>query len=145
MGFTPWATTADVYAKTGKTVDGVARTVAVGIIESVVGLIEEVDRDDISDRDRYYLKLATCYEAAFVADNPDLFSRLDVTSASQDGESAAFRNVDSHLLGPLARKAIRRLSWVGRRVAYPGGGLTTARSLNVNSEEYEDTLDWRPI
>lgn len=147
MSFTPWASTADIKGKTGKTVDGATRTIAVGIIESVTGLIEEVEREDITDRDRYWLKLAVCYEAAFVVDNPDLFSRADVTSASQDGESVAFRNVDSHLLGPLARKAIRRLSWRGIRALAPGGGSSSAPAsrLNVNSEEYDDSLPWVPM
>ena len=111
MAATPWATIADVKTKTGVDVTEYQRTTAVGVLETVTGLIEEVERPDVSDRDRYWLKLATCYQAAFVADHPDLFSRADVTSAAQDGESATFRNVDAHLLAPLARKAIRRLSW----------------------------------
>lgn len=141
-----WATVTDVAAKTGKTVTELDRTIAVGVLESVTGLIEEVDRPDISDRDRYWLKLATCYQAAFVYDNPDLFSRADVTSASQDGESASFRNPDAHLLAPLARKAIRRLSWRGLRAVQPGGGTPPRVSgLDVNSEAFDNSLPWSPV
>ena len=115
MAAPKWATIADVLAKTGLTVTETQRTIAAGVLETVTGLIEEVERPGISDRDRYWLKIATCYQAAYVFDNPDLFSRSDVTSAAQDGESASFRNVDAHLLAPLARKSIRRLSWRGIR------------------------------
>ena len=140
MAVTQWATTADVKTKTGVTVTDTERTIAVGVLETVTGLIEEVERVGISGRDRYWLKVATCYQAAFVFENPDLFSRADVTSASQDGESASYRNVDAHLLAPLARKAIRRLSWRGRRAFIPGGG--SQPSAIVDLDALDDRLPW---
>lgn len=142
---TTWATVEDVDTLTGYTVTERHRRIAVGVIESNVGLFESVPRPDISDRDREWLKRAVCYEAAFVADNPDLFSRLDVTSASQDGESANFRNPDAHFLAPLARKAIRRLSWRGLRPLAPGGGAYGVNRRDVNSEAFDDALPWRPL
>lgn len=143
MAVTPWATTRDVKSITDHDVTEIQRRIAVATLETMTGLIEEIDRPDISDRDRYFLKLATAYQAAFVADNPDLFSRNDVTSASQDGESASFRNVDAHLLAPLARKALRRLSW--RALTRANDTRTERVTLNVNSEEYDDSLPWRPV
>lgn len=142
MAVVKWATVEQIAEITGITVTDVQRGVAVRSLEVLVGLIEEVDRPDISDRDRYFLKLATAYQAAFIADNPDLFSRADVTSAGQDGESATFRNVDAHILAPLARKAIRRLLWRG--LTRPGDRRVTAPA-NVLSEEYDDSLAWRPL
>ena len=143
MAATPWATIADVTEITGKTVTEPDRLVAVHSLETIIGVIEAVDRPDISDRDRYWLKLATCYQAAFVLDNPDLFSRADVTSASQDGESANFRNVDAHLLAPLARKCIRRLSWRG--LARAKDRAAQRGPVNILSEEYDDSLAWKPV
>lgn len=142
-----WATIADVDAVTGSTVDAGAISRATATLETITGLIEAVDRPDITDRDRHYLKLMTCYQVAFMADNPDLFSRNDVTSASQDGESASFRNVDSHLFAPLARKAYRRLSWRSLRLLSPAGGTGVARSTSrdVNSESFDDALPWSPV
>jgi hypothetical protein len=89
----------------------------------------------------------TCYQLAFMRDNPDLFSRNDVTSASQDGESASFRNVDSHLFAPLARKAYRRLSWRSLRLLSPAGGIGSAprTTADVNSEAFDDSLPWSPV
>lgn len=143
MAATPWATIADVDEVTGKTVTEKERGIAVRSLEPLIGVIEAVDRPDISDRDRYWLKLATCYQAAFVLDNPDLFSRADVTSASQDGESANFRNVDAHLLAPLARKCIRRLSW--RSLTRSKDRAQQRGPVNILSEEYDDSLAWKPV
>lgn len=142
-----WATPADVLSITGLTVDVATISRATSTLETVTGLIEAVDRPGITDRDRHFLKLMTCYQVAFMADNPDLFSRADVTSASQDGASASYRNVDSHLFAPLARKAYRRLSWRSLRVLSPAGGsgvLPTA-SRDVNSEDFDDSLPWSPV
>lgn len=143
----PWATPTDVDGVVGLTVDLAAISRATSTLETITGLIESIDRPDITDRDRHFLKLMTCYQVAFMADNPDLFSRNDVTSASQDGESASFRNVDSHLFAPLARKAYRRLSWRSLRLLSPAGGVATEASVrrDVNSEAFDDSLPWSPV
>ena len=141
MAAQKFAEVTEIVAITGVTVEEDARKRAAIVIETVTGLIEDVDRPDITDRDRYYLKLATAFQAAWIHDHPDLYSREDVTSASQDGESVTFRNVDAHTIAPLARKAIKKLSWAGRRVVMPGGGAATLTGrINVNSEEYDDWL-----
>lgn len=142
-----WAAPADVDAVVGLTVDVGTISRATSTLETITGLIEAIDRPDITDRDRHWLKLMTCYQVAFMAENPDLFSRADVTSASQDGESANFRNVDSHLFAPLARKAYRRLSWRSLRILSPvgGSGVAPAVGRDINSEDFDDSLDWSPV
>lgn len=142
-----WATPTDVDGVVGLTVDLAAISRATSTLETITGLIEAVDRPDITDRDRHFLKLMTCYQVGFMADNPDLFSRADVTSASQDGESANYRNADSHLFAPLARKAYRRLSWRSLRLLSPLGGSGVAAKLtrDVNSEAFDDALPWSPL
>ena len=141
MAAEPWATILDVQQTTGRNVSEAVRNIAAQTIELHVGLIEQVERTDISGRDRYFLKLAVCYQAAWVAAAPDLFERSDVSTAGQDGESAAYRP-DAHTLAPLARKAIKRLSWRGPRVLGYNPGR---RVVNINSDEYEETLDWKPV
>jgi hypothetical protein len=142
-----WAAPSDVDAVVGLTVDNAAIDKATSTLETITGLIAAVDRPDITDRDRHFLKLMTCYQVAFMADNPDLFSRNDVTSASQDGESANYRNVDSHLFAPLARKAYRRLSWRSLRILSPAGGSGVVSSTirDVNSEAFDNSLPWSPV
>jgi hypothetical protein len=144
---TSWASPADVLNVVNLTVTEAEIGRAIATLETVTGLIEAVDRPDISDRDRHYLKLMTCYQVAFMDESPDLFSRADVTSASQDGESASFRNVDSHLFGPLARKAYRRLSWRSRRILSVTGGTAVEPAVvrDVNSEAFDDSLPWSPV
>lgn len=141
---TQWATVADVLTLTGKTVTEEQRRQAVGTLEIKTGLIEEVERPDISGRDRYWLKLATCYQAAWVAAQADLFERNDVSSAAQDGESAAYRP-DAHVLGPLARTAIKRLSWRGPRTLITPRGTAASGARDVNSEVFDDRLPWTSV
>lgn len=136
-----WATVEDVAEITGMTVVATDVAKARGIIETLVGVFESVERPGINDRDLEWLRRAVAYQAAFVKDNPDLFSRIDVTSAGQDGQSVAFRNVDAHMLAPLARKCIRRLSWRG--LHRPKDVADSERFVNILSEEYDDSLAWK--
>jgi hypothetical protein len=142
MPVTPWATIVDVTSLTGKTVTQEQRNQAAATIELHCGAIEAVERPDVSERDRYWLKLAVSYQAAWLAAQPDLFERNDVSSAGQDGESASFRP-DAHTLAPLARKAHKRLSWRGPRTLNPPRADARGRRLDTTSEEYDDSLAWK--
>lgn len=141
----PWAKPEDVDSVTGVTASTADIARATATLETITGLIQSIERPDITDRDRYFLKLMTCYQVAFMADNPDLFSREDVTSASQDGENANYRNVDSHLFAPLARKAYRRLSWRGLRAIDAWGAGNPRPRVDVASEAFDDRLPWSPV
>lgn len=138
-----WATTQQILDVTGAAVSDRDRLIAVASLETMLGLIEGASRPNMTDRDKHFLKLALAYQAAFVKDNPDLFSRLDVTSASQDGQSANFRNPDAHILAPLARKAIRRLSW--RQPTRKNDRERTRGRVNILDEDYDDSLNWKRV
>lgn len=142
MAVTPWATIADVQALTGKIVTDTQRSQAVATIELHCGAIEAVERPDISERDRYWLKLATCYQAAWLVSQPDAFERNDVSSAGQDGESATFR-ADAHTLSPFARRALKKLSWRGPRTLITPRADGRGRIIDTTSEEYDDSLAWK--
>lgn len=58
MAVVEWATIAQVLTLTGRAIDAVTRTMAVTAIELHTGLIEEVERADMTGRDRYWLRLA---------------------------------------------------------------------------------------
>lgn len=145
MAVIAWATEADVLSITRKTATAADIQSAAHEIESLTGLIQSVDRPDLTDRDRHWLKLAVAYQTAWMLDNPDLFSREDVTSVSQDGESAVYRNTDAHILSPLARKALRRLSWRSLRAVVPGGGTPARAALDVNAEAFDNRLPWSAV
>lgn len=142
MSATPWATINDVKTLTGKTVSQEQRDQGAASLALHIGLIEEVERADITDRDRYWLKLACAYQAAWLASQPDAFERNDVASAGQDGESATFRP-DAHTLGPLARKAVKRLSW--RVKTHIDLGAAKPVRATTTSEAYDNALGWQPI
>jgi len=142
MAATPWATVEDVLALTGRTVTAQTRTLAASAIEDHTGLLEGVERTDISDRDRAWLRKAVCYQAAWLLAQPDYLERLAVSSAAQDGQSATSGNRDWLTLSPLARKCLKRLSWRGVRTVSTQGSRSV---VNVNSDEYEETLDWKAV
>jgi hypothetical protein len=136
-----WANAADVTTLTGRTATEADVAMAEATLATLHGLIPGVVRT-ITNRDRYWLKLATAYQAAWAVANPDLFERLDVTSASQDGQSANFKP-DALVVAPLARRALKRLSWRGTRTIGP---TPLGRVLNVNDDDWEDThLAWRSV
>lgn len=141
MTATPWATIEQVAALTGATVTALQRGIAVHAIETNTGLIEEVEREDISDRDRYWLKLAVAYQASWLLGQPDFLERTAVSTVAQDGQSATAANPDWLVLAPMARKAIKRLSWRGTRAMLvpPPGRIGTVDPL---TSSHDGAFNW---
>ena len=129
MAATPWATIDSIAETTGKTVTATERNLAAQAIELATGAIELVVRIDVTARDLYWLKLAVCYQAAWLASQADYLERSNVMNVSQDGMSATGA-ADWLTLGPMARKAVKRLSWKGSRTLSPRS--TTGLSAGVS-------------
>jgi hypothetical protein len=97
-------------------------------IDQALAIIELCTSADCSDldvfhaKDRTWIKRAICYEAAWIPDQPDLFSRMGVTNLSQDGMSFQPAGQASLYLAPLARKALGRVSWKRTRTALVARG-----------------------
>jgi hypothetical protein len=129
-----WATVQDVDDLTGVTVTTDQLAYAQAIIEIHVSRTEDVPADSISVRDLLWLKRAVAYEAAWIPANPDLFTRIEHVTLLQDGVETRDLPPDALTLAPMAKRAIRRLSWVKTRsihtvshfeqaaVLYPVGG-----------------------
>lgn len=149
MAATPWATVADVLSVTGKTVTDAQLALAIHSIELVTGLIAEVERPDMTRRDAYWLRQAACFQAAWLAPTPDYLERNDVASASADGQAATGEHADWLVLGPLTRRAIKRLSWRGTRSIRPipvdERGRIRVPSHYVPLEAHDDFQAWRPL
>jgi hypothetical protein len=146
MAATKWATIEQIATITGVTVDEQTRTLAVATIEQIIGLIEEVERKDVSDRDRYWLRQAVAFQAAWLVAQPDYLERNAVSSAGQDGQSATGANPEWLLLSGNARRSLKRLSWRGvRALAIDNRSGTGRKRLDVTSEEYDDSLPWRKL
>lgn len=142
-----FAEIAEITTLTGVTVDATTRALAAQAVEIATGLIEGTleDRVDISDRDRYWLKLACSYQAAWLEAQPDYLTRNDVATVSQDGQSATGGAHDWLTLSPLARKATKRLSWRGTRPLATGALSRTERLALALRESGDAKHEWRPI
>lgn len=143
-----WGTTANTKTLTGVTVDDDTLAQASRQIELVTGAVYEFTKTLLNKLDAYWIAAAVGYQAAWLADQPDAYVRLDVENASQDGESANFKP-DALVLAPLARRALKRLSWRGTRSLVPvkvGEGSTSPLVLPAGApvHDYEDE-NWTPL
>ncbi|KND38479.1 hypothetical protein [Streptomyces acidiscabies] len=112
-----WATTADVLDITGTTVTAAQLTRAQYVIDMLSGRtydIHDLLVQENRTRDLYWLKLAVAYQAAWMISQPDMFTRMNVTSVNQD-TSQAQMGASALVLSPLARRALNRVSWRGTR------------------------------
>lgn len=130
-----WATIEQVAAITGRTVEQASIDIAVGICGLKVGLFQD-EVPNVAGRNGRALRAMVAYEAIFVEENPDLFERLDVSSTSQDGQSANFK-ADALVLAPLAKLAMRRLSWKGTH--------STSHEVAGERVDSDDLLPWEPM
>lgn len=110
---TTWATAADVLTYTTTTVDDDAVTRAQATIDIHAGRLPE-DAERIGTRDQYWLKLAVCYQAAWLAAQPDAFERLEVTEAGGATNRTMFTEL-ALVLAPNAKWALKRVSWLRSR------------------------------
>lgn len=94
-------------------------------------------------RDLRWLRMAVAYQVAWMKAQPDLFTRWDLTRTSQDGENSDFVP-GATTLAPLAKRAIRRLSWKGTRSVSIGlsgydneDGMTSGPLIDRSSDVWE--------
>jgi hypothetical protein len=139
-----WATITDITDVTGKTVDELTRNLAASAIELHTGAIESVPRVDMSRRDAYWLRQAVCFQAAWLAPTPDYLERNDIKTASQDGASAS-GGPDWMTLAPLARKALKRLSWRGTRTVLTGRPSGLLGTTDALAEGQDARQAWQPL
>lgn len=99
----------------------------------------------ISNRDLLALKLATCYQAAWLPGQPDALTRVNVESSTVDGESVRFSSNAQQNLAPLAQRALKNLSWKGSRtLAILGENVPPGRAAIVDftSEASDESSNW---
>lgn len=110
---TTWATTADVTTYTGVDVTTAQLIQASGTIDIAAGRTY-ADVSRIGTRDAYWLKLALCYQAAWLAAQFDAFQRMDIDSLGQSRSLTKF-GPNAMTLGPHTKKALKRISWLKSR------------------------------
>lgn len=123
-----WCTTADVLTYAKATVDAAtvlqagadidvacSRPYAVFVTGLPAGCVCQ-----ISAMDLYWLKLACAYQAAWIATQPDLYSRSDVVAVGR-GKANVLFTPTAMTLAPKARVTLDRVSWLkSRSVHVPG-------------------------
>lgn len=108
-----WAQAADVAAITGVTVTDAQVMQA----QAVIDLFSARTYDAlprIGTRDQYWLKLATAYQAVWMAAQPDMFTRLDFDTIAMGNRPVQLKD-DSLRIAPLAAKALKRCAWLRSR------------------------------
>ena len=133
------ASAADVTNLTGSAVGESDVVMAQGIIELFAGRTEAVFAK-MKPRDRYWLKMAVVYQCAWMKSHPEVFSTMDVEELRQVDLQVRFREEDPHaaVVAPLARKALRRVSWKGTRTIEVSSPFQ--RTTGV-----DDYHDWQPL
>lgn len=140
-----WATAQQVIDITGVTVTDVQLGQAQASIEMFSNRIYP-DTGRIRARDLYWLRMAVAYQAVWMIGQFDLHTRLDANQVQQDGVVA---NLDARAmsLGPEAKQALQRCSWMRSRTihvrsAFEDGQRGYGSVLNEASDEQHS---WTPM
>ena len=140
-----WAVPSDVLLYTQKTVSQDDCTRAQAVVDLAVGrTFGAAAALPVGKKVRYWLKLAVAYQAAWMQEQADLFSRSAVTDFNQDGAAATYAP-DGQTLAPLAQMAIKRLPWKRSRTITVAPSSGRPRQLPFNMESSDTQGTWRPL
>lgn len=154
-----WATISETLAYTRISVSQEDLDVAQGMIELFAD-VTYGQNAQMSTKNLRLLKMAVAYQAAWITQHPDLFTHTDIQSINQDGIFYVHQHENSYLLAPMARRAIKRLSWmrnksirvrpstrrlVGRKFMQDSSEFELIESYPNNTPEQDDGLDWEEL
>jgi hypothetical protein len=140
-----WATPQQVIDLTGVTVSGAQLTRAQASIEMYSNRIY-ADTDRIRTRDVYWLGLAVAYQAAWEAGQYDLNTRINANQVQQDGVVANL-NDSALTLGPRAKQALQRCSWMRGRTIHVRSPFEDGQRGygNALSDADDEQFPWVPM
>lgn len=141
-----WTDVATVLTVTGVEVTDQQILMAQAEIEVFTGRTY-ADTERIRPRDLYWIGRAVAFQAAWRVGQFGIESRMDQTAQSQDGVSATL-GADAVILGPMAARAINRLSWRRSRTVHIRSPFVDGNSWLGPNPLYEanDELEtWRPM
>lgn len=139
-----WATPQQVIEITGATVSDVQLSQAQASIEMFSNRIYP-DTDRMRARDLYWLRMAVAYQAAWMLGQFDLHTRLDATQVQQDGIVASL-DARAMSLGPEAKQALQRCSWMRSRTIHVRSPLEGAGYYsNALAESADEQQYWTPL
>jgi len=142
-----WGVTiSDVLNATGETVVAKDLLQADAIVTIYVNRTPAAS-GGISNRDLTWVNTAICWQAAWIAQNVAVSGRSQYDSLSQDGLSVASTAEWAKILGPIAARALKNLSWKGSRTNrvpgadFPRGGFV----FDFELEQSDRYTDWAPL
>lgn len=139
-----WANASDVINATGVTVTEQQLAQAQSDIEIFSGRIYP-DTPRIRPRDLYWLGRAVGRQAAWLAGQFGLETRLDATQTQQDGVSNTL-TPDGLVLAPMAARALRRVSWMRSRSIHVRAPIEGVGPVGNFLAEGNDELEsWTPL
>ena len=136
-----WCDTAKVAELTDVTVTDAQLLKAQGVIETFVDVDPADPGEHLSVRDRERLVKATAYQAGWMFEKIELFSRTDVENLSQDGTAFRYANPDAVVLAPLADRNIAKLSWNASGPVGPKCGAKYGTIFEVEAATLRDEVD----
>ena len=144
-----WADPDYALKVTGKTVSEAQLEAAQAVVDLFSNRTIE-DEANLSRRDLGWLKQATAWQAAWMLEQPGFAARSSVTAVDQDLDRTQFVDDRAVSLAPLARRAIRNLSWKRSRTTHvrqPGVGPDPllANPDRWLSEQSDDTHPWEAM
>jgi len=142
----PWnVTPADVLATTGATVTTESVAVADGMVTIYVNRTSEASAS-MSARDLGWIRQAIAWQAPWAAAQPDLTTRSQFDSLSQDGLSVQTAAEWAKLLHPMAARALKNLSWKASRTQRtPNASVPVGLGLDFAMEQSDRFSDWTPL
>jgi hypothetical protein len=139
-----WATVQQVINTTGVSVTDAQLAQAQDDIEIFTNRIY-TDTSRIRTRDLYWLGQAVAYQAAWLAGQFGLETRLDATQIQQDQVSTTLQG-DGLVLAPMAQRALNRVSWRRSRTVHVRSPLEGAGPIigNELTDGIDDSFVWAP-
>lgn len=150
-----WSTPAEALAITGESLVQQDLDLAYEVVELFV-MVHEDARAELKPTDLRLLKKAEAFQAAWMKARVGYLIQKDTDEVVQDGLTYIKGDPDMHVLAPLAKKSISRLSWKRSRTIDP---LTpqqalalrdhrtaeTSGSYNWDDGTHEDSGEWEPM
>lgn len=146
-----WASADDVVTVTGRETTAPSLALAHTMVELFAGAVDTTDDEDdpqlITNTNLRRLRNAVCFQAVWLDTHPDAIDAMDVEGVSQDGLNATYANANAHLLAPLAKRFIDRLSWrtQGIRIRRSARTVTASNRGNRDSAVADDAYEWSPL
>lgn len=142
-----WATVDDVLDVTKETVTATILAQANSAV-TIYSNRTEAASSSMGTRDLYWLKQATCWQAAWLSGQPGWTTRSTVDTVQQDAASVTYTDESSITLAPLAKRALKNLSWKGARTLRVPGIDVLQGGVDPRNEAADSNPvfgEWEPL